>query len=441
MGKRKKAVMAHNAKVSGMCAKACRSALKKTQETPAFKEFFEKHFFYTLMPEQHLMRKAFTDWLENRGLAMVLAMRGIGKTDIITIACVCYHLIYVDREATFLISSKAATTYVDVASKVTDILISELGRASFKYASTRRISLKENRRKQPSVRFSPLRSGVRGARADYVLLDDAVNEDDDRQVERENTQKYFNKMFNVQPSMFVIGQYAHESDLHTWLEKNDRVVVSRFWWGDVSDELKNVVGRGNLDELKAGNTDRQFGHNYLGIHINDSSKMYFKDIAVGEFEMGLNAIACIDPAFSDNATSDYTGLAVAFKQGNDYYAHVSEFKESIMNVWQDLMIRLSAMGVRRLFIETNNGGLVILGLMKTFARENNLGFWTIDGIHSSTSKQARILNAINPIKNNLMLDVEGDYQCVLNWYADTAEHDDGVDALAMAINKLVERRI
>jgi len=442
VGKRKKAVTAQNAKVLSDCVKASkeRPVVAKKIKPPTFEEFFNKYYPYTPEPEQYEMREVFLRWMVEKKIALVLAMRNIGKTDIITIASVAYHLLYVDRLATFMIVGKNHPTLKDIASKVGDILLSEVGMGLFNTFSTHSIDFKENKKKQPSVRFQLLRSGGRGAKCDYLIIDDGVSDEDKDKAERRQTQANFSKIFNVQPSMFVIGQYAHEDDMHSTLEKNEHVKVSRFWWYDVSDRLRQIVGRGDLEYLYAMNTKRQVGHNYLGVHINDSDELYFKDIAVGAFEMNNKAIACIDPAFSDNATSDYTGLAIACKEGNEYYAHVSQIKASIMDSWEGILIDLHSLGVREVYIETNNGGMVILGLMKTFARQNGIHFRRIEGIHSSTNKQSRILNAINPIKYNLTLDGDGDYECVLDWYADTSEHDDGVDALAMAINELVGRR-
>jgi hypothetical protein len=249
-------------------------------------------------------------------------------------------------------------------------------------------------------------------------------------------------VFNIQPNMLIIGQYAHEEDLHSVLERHEssgQVKVHRFWWHDVSDELKTAIGRPNLEELTLGNTDRELGHNYLGRHINDSTEFYFKDVRLGEFALSRTSLAVIDPAFTSHGHSDRTGLAVGFREGERYYAHVYEYASRIQDIWQELLESLASLGVLKVHIETNNGGHMLLSLMKRHLAENQIAL-RVEGISTSTGKANKIARNLNPIKHQLILHRDCHHHCVRRWHKNTQEHDDGIDALAMLVEKLALRR-
>ncbi len=406
-----------------------------------FGDFFSRHFGYTLLSEQLKLHDIFKNWLENGGLELVLAMRSIGKTDIISIASVCYDLIYGDGQRTFLIASKSAPTLADIASKCAEILTADI-KPQLSVCSAQRVVLKNNLKKQPNIRFVLLRSGARGARADHVIFDDAVAESDGRAAERKQTQSHYNKVFNIQPNMLIIGQYAHEDDLHSALERHEnsgKVKVHRFWWKDVSDELKAAIGRPNLEDLTLGNTERELGHNYLGKHINDEAEFYFKDVRLGEFALSPTSFAVIDPAFTHNGQSDRTGLAVGFREGEQYYAQVFEYASAIQDIWQELLESLAELGVLKVYIETNNGGNIILNMMKRHVAQHRIPL-RVDGIVTSTGKANKIARNLNPIKHLLILHKECHHACVRRWHKNSSEHDDGIDALAMLVEKLAVKR-
>lgn len=414
---------------------------KTDDEKESFAYFFSRHFGYSLLSDQLKLHELFKTWLIDGGVELVLAMRSIGKTDVISIASVCYELIHGDAHRTFLIASKSAPTLADIASKCAEILQEEI-KPQLSVCSAQRVVLKNNLKKQPNIRFVLLRSGVRGARADHVIFDDAVAEADGRAAERRQTQNHYNKVFNIQPNMLIIGQYAHEEDLHSVLERHEKsgkVKVHRFWWHDVSDELKTAIGRSNLEDLTLGNTDRELGHNYLGKHINDDAEFYFKDVKLGEFELSRTSMAVIDPAFTSNGQSDRTGLAVGFREGERYYAQVFEYASAIQDIWAELLENLADLGVMKVFVETNNGGHMLLSVMKRHLSVYQIPL-RVEGINSSVGKANKIARNLNPIKNELILHSGCHHHCVRRWHKSTSEHDDGIDALAMLVEKLALKR-
>jgi hypothetical protein len=423
-----------------------------------FAEFFIAEFGYTLFPEQLRLYEIFEEFIDTgKGMKVdvssdqkpnivtLAAMRTIGKTDIITCAGLCYELLR-DPNLTFIVASKSLNGIKNITNKIKDIL-TKYTRVSPKHCNSKEIRTLHNLsapNKEASVSFVLVGTRLQGMRAMYIICDDLVSHEDSSRAIREQTHKAYTQLFNVAypKSVLLIGQLAHEEDLFAWLAQKEDVRRYTAWWAEVSDELKSVLGL-TKDVIAIANTERQAGLNYYGIYTKDNMVMYFSDIPTASFGIRSSIVVSIDPSWQGK---DRIGVSVGYKEAGVYYAWVFEIDGDFGLNHIAIIDEICSLGASyaRVFIEANTGAGMVLKAIKSHCWTSGYNV-IIDSYNSTVKKQDRILHSIYPIRNNIILGdnlaivgTRCDPDCVRNWYQDTSDFDDGIDALAHTVSILRE---
>jgi hypothetical protein len=400
---------------------------------PSFEQFCLKQVGYSLYPEQIVMTDWFFKAMDNKNgeISLLLAMRKIGKSDLLTCCAVSYAILK-NEDLRILICTKSIETQKTIMGKIRDII--EQYKKPIKQNDTR-IVLSRGEKKDPNILCTIVGGRLRGAHPDVIICDDIQDEGDESPAERKATQRQFNKLTGLSAkSIICIGQLAHEECLYSRLRTRKEVNKKEIWYTDISQALKHAINLESLDKVRVGATERYIGHNYLGYHLKDSDKMYFNTIAVTPINdwPTIGVMAFLDPAFDG---ADSIGLAIGyyFQTGSKlcFAAHVKKLDFNVnthSNIIIDYLINFS---VQTLYIEkTGNNGLVRDIFEKDIVRRNL--FIHCQDINANINKQKKIFSNLLPMRDTLFLDADGDYKEVTEW-TDDDEHDDAIDALASLI--------
>jgi hypothetical protein len=403
-----------------------------------FGDFFVQHFGYSL----HSQQLELFDWFYaglQRGLVQerqVLAMRRIGKSDILTLAAVAWKLLH-DRSFKVLIVSKSPATLGVFNRKLRDIFAHY---QLLEQASLEHISLKGsqnvNSEKSYSLRFISATCNKRGLRADHIVLDDLVDASDASPAIAAITALAYAECRSIVPSTTLIGQLADEDDLPSTLRQRAEVQTKELWIDGLQSELASAIGMPNKEQLMRELPLRYYGHNYAGQHFRDKLVQHFYDTPVGDFQRSDFLFAFIDPSFGGK---DSSGITLASVVQGRIFAQVTEQKInfSCPDQLSALLRRLKHEQVDTLFIEANNGGAMLFATHELLGLASQLEL-SIHKIHHHQPKVQRIM-ALYPYKNRITL--SGQANCVHRWqpaHSTTSSKwpDDGIDSLAMAVHHL-----
>lgn len=408
----------------------------KIEVENTFEEFFNNNFDYKIHPLQLQIAEWFMSRLyDPKCERQMIATRKIGKTDIITIACVVWTLLK-DPNYRFIILTKSDASLKVINKSIRDKLgkygVIEDENVSFINVKGREIGNKAN-----SVRFLTAGSKKRGLRGDHIIMDDLVDASDSSAAIRQETLVAYSEAKALVPPSTLIGQLSHEDDLPSTLEKAG-VETWRISIHDVPDDLKKAIKLESVEEMQKTRPLRYIGHNYELHHYKDSNLQYFADIAVAKFRKSPNHYyAVVDPSFGGR---DKTGLVVMSYIDDLIYAYAKEMSFNFR--LEDDVLRFlefaASKGIKKVIVEKNNGGDTLFSVSTVVSRIQQLDL-DIILVHNSQSKVDRILGLMM-YKQLIRLDERGDNQNIWSWEKDVTIHslssDDCLDALSTGVAEL-----
>lgn len=198
----------------------------------------------------------------------------------------------------------------------------------------------------------------------------------------------------------------------------------------------------SIEHLKRVMSPYFFAGQYLNDPLDDSL-VEFKREWIIRFERtpelmkvlsDCPAVICIDPAFRQKQTNDFTGLTVT-KIGPDGLIYVLEARQLKVNASQlvdEIFKYVEIYKPRKVMVETVSAQIMLLDLLRNKMKERNK-FFTIEEVQPNTTetKAIRIRGLIPYYANGRILHAPGlsDLEAQLLEFP-RGIHDDIIDALA-----------
>jgi hypothetical protein len=355
-----------------------------SQEKLTLEEFYKKLYMYELFDFQKQLIKAMH---EKQGVAMLLATRGIGKTDLITALLTLYKVYINPLERVLIITNRSdraknilhnISSYIKNNMDVFGDIFDDRGITKTK------IRTKNSTDKGVSIGYASLGSDLRGDRPTYIVIDDILTmENSHHAIKRRNAQLKYQEATSLCKNISIIGNATHEDDLYSNLKLADNVDLLEVY--NDHPLLPDMFKINKEDKQKQGLSDRTIMANYYGVLIGDELLPYANTLV-----MGSDSLEQVPDLLSLNCFFDFSG------GGNDYNAL------SIIFVYN---YKIYVLGIAKRdmwsnFIELATPIIKKLGINKVFYENNQVGrepskIMELDGINavgipSKTNKEHKI---------------------------------------------------
>lgn len=328
------------------------------QEKLSFRDFVNKVFnkelgFYDLEEFQFEMAEWRLNNLDN--VSMILATRGIGKSDIITCLTSLY-LIYKEPTKSLIIITDKYSKGQKLLKYIRDIIIKSsefFNDFDIKTLLQKEFRTKQNQRKEPSLFIGSLGETLRGIHPDYAVFDDILTREN---VSTNTIESVFNKyqeVKNLTNNILIIGNVCHPLDLYSKLRDT---TIPRFEIFHDDERIPNWL-KPDLDQQRVeGKTEADIQANYFGVLLLDDSAPFFdtpimsidtlpeinsKMIAYYDFSMGKRDANALSIAFIYNFNVYIMG-----------YAKVCRWSDFIRDTYEILL----NLGIKHIYYENNTTG-------------------------------------------------------------------------------------
>jgi len=289
-------------------------------------------------------------------VSMLLATRGIGKSDIITCLTSLYLIYKSPTKSLIIITDKYAKgqkllkLMKDIISNSPDVFndydVSKLLQKEFR--------TKQNKRKEPSIFIGSLGETLRGIHPDYAVFDDILTRETAwSATTRENVFEKYEEVKKLTSNILIIGNICHPLDLYSKLRDTDIPKFEIFHNDErIPDWLKPDLNKERLQGVSEANIQA----NYFGVLLPDEAIPFFdvKVMAIDSLpEVELQMIAYYDFSMGKR---DANALTIAFLYNfNVYilgYAKVCRWSDFI----KDTTDILTNLGIKQVYYENNTTG-------------------------------------------------------------------------------------
>lgn len=377
------------------------------------------------------------EWRLNnlKDVSMLLATRGIGKSDIIT-CLVSLYLIYINPLDSLIIITDKATKAQRLLKYIKDIIIANTSFFGdiFDEGSllTTKLTTKQNRRKEPSIFYGSLGETLRGIHPNYAIFDDILTRETSwSSVKRESVFNKYDEVKKLTNNILVVGNVCHHLDLYSKLR--DNVPTFEIYHNDtrIPDYLKPDIDKQRME----GSSEANIQANYFGILLADE-ELPFYDITI----MNIDSLPNLETTFTaffdfSNGGNDYNAVSFGFLYNYKYYVLGFASKGLWSDFIKKILTKLNGYGllnvVKNIYYEKNTGGYEPREVFSGYGLESY-------PVHTSENKRNKI-SKLFPFKNDTILlklknDKENkDYIDFVKQYSprDNQCYDDAVDSLVM----------
>lgn len=382
-----------------------KTLLKKKDVKLSFIEFAKKvhnknNGFYDLADFQLEM----AEWrLNNKeDVSMILATRGIGKSDIITCLTSLY-LIYNNPLQSLIIITDKATKGVRLLKYIKSIIVTNKPFFSKIFDDEKllnsSLTTKQNKRKEPSIFIGSLGETLRGIHPDYAVFDDILTRETAWSVTtREAVFEKYEEVKKLTKNILIIGNVCHQLDLYSKLRY---LPIAKYEIFHNDNRIPEFL-KPNLDKERAeGVSEANIQANYFGILLPDVSIPFYdlKVVNIDSLEnIDINSITCYYD-FSHGA-NDSNALTIAFiYQFKCYllgFSKVCRWSDFI----RDTVPILKKMGINKVYYERNITGWEAQDIFK------ESGIYSVGAI-TTLNKRLKI-NRLYPFVNDIFLIHNGD---------------------------------
>ena len=403
-------------------------------EKLSLEEFFNTLYPYKLFPFQtKLIKKIYN----TKGVIMLLATRGIGKTDLIT-ALLTLYKVYINPLERVLIITNRSTRGKRILFSIGAYIKNNMSifKNVFNLEDINRteIRTKFNKDKGVSIGYASLGSDIRGDRPTNIVFDDILTmETSHHAIKRQNALIKYQEATSLCKNILIIGNATHELDLYSELKQASKVKIVEIY-NDHKD-LPEIFKINKEEKLSEGISNRTIMANYFGALVSDESTPFSEVMVMtntSELPSSIELLAYYDFA---NGGADYNSLAIVF---------IHNFKAYIIGIntrgmWSDFIIQtqplLNELDLKDVYYETNGVG-----------REPTKIFNSIDinsfGKRTVLNKIQKIASLYPYIKDLILIkneDIDGNIDFIKNFkgYSPSGKcHDDANDSVAMALIQL-----
>ena len=377
------------------------------------------------------------DWRLNnlKDVSMILATRGIGKSDIIT-CLVSLYLIYKDPLKSLIIITDKATKAQRLLKYVKDIIVANQDFFSdifdLKNLLNSKITTLQNKRKEPSIFYGSLGETLRGIHPDYVVFDDILTRETSwSSATRESVFEKYEEVKKLTNNILIIGNVCHPLDLYTKIRH--RVPLFEIYHDSpkIPDWLKPDLEKERLE----GSTEASIMANYFGVLLPDEEIPFF-DIKIMKLDsingQNLNYTCFFDFSQGKN---DANALTIAFLYNFKCYllgfAKVCRWSDFI----KEVSPILNELGIKQVFYENNTTG------DEPVDHFNNYGIRSF-GLHSSMNKISKINRMISYIDDLYLVRLDNKLnQAYISDFKnynprDCNSKDDAPDSAVMCLMKM-----
>jgi hypothetical protein len=403
-------------------------------EKLTLKEFFDTLYQYELFPFQV---KLISQIYSSKGVVMLLATRGIGKTDLIT-ALLTLYKVYINPLERVLIITNRSTRGKNILFSIgayiknnMDIFKDVFNEEDINLTGIR---TKLNKDKGVSIGFASLGSDIRGDRPTNIVFDDILTmETSHHAIKRKNALIKYQEATSLCKNILIIGNATHEQDLYSELKQASKVKILEIY-NDYTD-LPEIFKIDKEEKLSEGISNRTIMANYFGTLVSDESTPFSEVMVMTNTAELPNSIELL--AFYDfaNGGADFNSLAIVF---------IHNFKAYIVGIntrgmWSDFITQtqplLKELDIKNVYYETNGVG-----------REPNKVFDSINvnsfGKRTILNKGQKIASLYPYIKDLILIkneNIKGNIEFINNFkgYSPSGTcHDDANDSVAMALIQL-----
>lgn len=361
--------------------------------------------------------------INGEAIRMLLGARGYGKTDYGPAMGTAY-AIYLDPDHDkTLIVSKSEEKNAAILKEIANALRANGVDLSIDRATAvRTLSCKG---KDHSVSALTMGSAsFRGKHPTRVLMDDPVTPEDSSPAVRKRAETVFSEVVKLQPNVCVIGQPVHKHDLYAHLRSTD-IDILEVPFGQIP-ELDHDIEAQRL----AGVSEDSIQASYF-LKVPEEGIAPFDAVNyLDAYPQGQSpSVAFIDPSFKGG---DFTALSIgkAHFEGFAVQGHV--WKRAWNHCLEDMGKQMAALGVKKIFIETNSLGDQPVIMLRQLLKGSGIG---VTGRDSTTNKHGRIMNA-GAYAHLLHISRRSDKEYIKQvvQYEYGAEFDDAPDSLASLLH-------
>jgi hypothetical protein len=406
------------------------------KEKLSFRDFANKvhnkeNGFYDLEEFQFEM----AEWRLNnlKDVSMILATRGIGKSDIIT-CLVSLYLIYINPLDSLIIITDKATKAQRLLKYIKDIIIANMNFFSDifdeKDLLITKLTTKQNRRKEPSIFYGSLGETLRGIHPNYAVFDDILTRETSwSSIKRESVFNKYDEVKKLTNNILVVGNVCHHLDLYSKLR--DNVPAFEIYHSDtrIPDYLKPDIDKQRME----GSSEANIQANYFGVLLADE-ELPFYDISIMNIDdleiTKLNNFCCYYD-FS-NGKNDANALSIAFL--HNFKCYIIGFAKVCR--WSDFIDItapiLNDLGIKQVYYESNTTGYEPIDLFTGYGISSQ-------GIPTTTNKINKINKMIPYTKDIVLLQYNDkltiDFIEQFKFYSpkDSKSKDDAVDSAIMCL--------
>ena len=195
-----------------------------SQKKLSLEEFYDRLYGYKLFDFQKQLIKAMH---EKQGVAMLLATRGIGKTDLITSLLTLYKVYINPLERVLIItnrSDRAKNILHNISSYIKNNMDIFGDIFDDKGITKTKIRTKNSTDKGVSIGYASLGSDLRRDRPTYIVIDDILTmENSHHAIKRRNAQLKYQEATSLCKNISIIRNATHEDDLYSNLKLADNV--------------------------------------------------------------------------------------------------------------------------------------------------------------------------------------------------------------------------
>lgn len=328
-----------------------------SQEKLTLEEFYKRLYKYELFDFQKQLVQAMH---EKQGIAMLLATRGIGKTDLIT-ALLTLYKVYINPLERVLIITNRADRAKNILHSIASYIKNnkDIFKDIFdsKGITKTKIRTKNSTDKGVSIGYASLGSDLRGDRPTYIVIDDILTmENSHHAIKRRNAELKYQEATSLCKNISIIGNATHEDDLYSNLKLAENVDLLEVY--NDHPALPEMFKIDRKDKASQGLSERTIMANYYGILIGDELLPYANTLV-----MGGDALDNLPDLLSFNVFFDFAG------GGKDYNAvsiiFVYNYKIYILGIakqdmWSNFIALttplIKKLGIKKVFYESNQVG-------------------------------------------------------------------------------------
>ncbi len=302
------------------------------------------------------------------------------------------------------------------------------------------------------------------ARPDLIICDDLEDEDAvNTQEQREKLESWFNKsVLNLQGTsgdVFVIGTVLHHDSLLSKLLKRWKGKRYQAISSDGAILWASYYTKERLDKIKYGDGEKEgigsvaFESEYQNNPVNPEDQIirgeWIKYYKLEELEgQEMLIYSALDPSVGSKDTSDYSALITIGECNGKIYVLECDMQRRSPQAIAEAALRCYAKWSRYpnsqyvcMAIESNVFQIVLKQMIDDMSKKLKVFIPTVE-IRNVSDKVARLCSVSPLIENGIISFLPEQYQLIEQLVQfPKASHDDGPDALEMAVRVLRRQKI